>query len=159
MRRWVGLQDLESETGVPIRTLQHIKANDPGVLVYRRAKGRNADEYAQPDCAIALRKREADKAKRAAKPDSAADAQLRRLNAEAEKAEIEVMRMRGELLPRPEAARETGIFLDRLRAKLVNFPARWAPNVFGLKTLPETQAALESGIYDAMQELSVRDGG
>lgn len=160
MRKWVSITELEQQTGVPVRTLQHIKANDPGVLVYRQAKraGRPVDEYAQPDCAIALRKREADKVRKAAPPESAAVANLRRLNAEADKAEIEVQRLRGELVPRAEAARETGVFLDRLRGKLLGFPGRWAPTVFGLKTLPEVQAALEAGVHDAMVELSGRDG-
>lgn len=161
MRKWVPLAELEAQTGVPVRTLQHIKANEPGVLVYRQAKsrgGRPADEYAQPDCAIALRKREADKVRKAAPPENAVAANLRRLNAEADRAEIEVQRLRGELIPRADAVRETGVFLDRLRGKLLGFPGRWAPTVFGLKTLPEVQAALEAGVHDAMVELSGRDG-
>lgn len=158
MTHWVDMEGLFEETGVPIGTLQHIKANDPGVLTFRRRKGSDrTDEYKQPDCAIALRNRAVAIAKEQAKPKQLDDAKTRRETAEAKMAELELGKMESELVPVGDAAAEVAQFLDRLRAKLLNFPAQWAPLVAQCVGESAIQACLDDGIRDAMTELSKRD--
>ncbi len=43
--------------------------------------------------------------------------------------------------------------LDRLRAKLLNMPSKWAPAMVGCRTVPEALTRLEPAVADAMEEL------
>jgi len=106
--RWVNLTVLADETGVPTRTLQHIRRHEPGVLVERLKHGKI--EYAQPQTAINLRQRAVDKA--SAKflshegTEKIEEAERRKKVAEADLAELKLARERREVLAVVDAVRE-----------------------------------------------------
>lgn len=106
--RWVNLATLSDETGVPTRTLQHIRRHESGVLVERLKNGKT--EYAQPQTAINLRQRAVDKA--AAKfatsdgIEKIEEAERRKKVAEADLAELKLARERREVLAVGDAVRE-----------------------------------------------------
>lgn len=125
MSRWVSLNTLADETGLAVRTLQYIRAQEPAVLTTRQ-KGKVL-EYKQPDCAVALRKREADKAVRESAPAVSLDeARTRKALAEAEMAEFELARVRRETLTVGDFDSALSRILDRLMARLRAIPVRLA---------------------------------
>jgi hypothetical protein len=95
--RWIGLNELADETGMSVRNLQYIRAQEPGVLVTRQ-RG-SLTQYQQPACAINLRNREAEKARREHAPTVSLDeARTRKALAEAELAEMDLAVRRGDLV-------------------------------------------------------------
>jgi phage terminase Nu1 subunit (DNA packaging protein) len=122
----VGLTQLAEETGLAKRTLQYIAQREPGVLPCR--EGTRGLEYEQPACAINLRNREAEKAKADATPVDAdyEKARARREDALAGQEELELRRMRGELIPVADAVREVASALERVNARLIAVPTRLA---------------------------------
>jgi phage terminase Nu1 subunit (DNA packaging protein) len=146
--RWISLNQLAEETGLAVRTLQYIRAQEPGVLATRQGK---AMEYRQPDCAIALRKREADKAVTEANPGDLDTARTRKANAEAELAEIEVAKARGEVVSVADYEGALGRVLDRLTARLRAMPVRLA------HLGPEAEAAAEAEAERIVVELAAFD--
>jgi phage terminase Nu1 subunit (DNA packaging protein) len=150
MIRWIALNQLAEETGLAVRTLQYIRAQEPSVLTVRQ-RGKVA-EYKQPDCAVALRQREADKARREATPTMSLDeARTRKALAEAELAEMEVARARGETVSVADYEATLGRILDRLAARLRGMPVR-------LSHLgPEVETAAEAEAERVVVELSQFD--
>ena len=154
--RWIGLNELADETGMSVRNLQYIRAQEPGVLVTRQ-RG-SLTQYKQPDCAINLRKREAEKARREAAPLVTLDeARTRKAVAEAELAELEIEKARGEVVTVAEAAAVTAKLLTDLRAGLVPFPRTAAPKLIGAKTVIEMEQRLDAEIRRLMGVLSSSD--
>jgi phage terminase Nu1 subunit (DNA packaging protein) len=150
MTRWVSMAQLADEVGLVSRTLQIIRTKEPSVLVYRERGSRV--EYKQPDCAIALRNREAEKVRREAAPAVSLDeARTRKALAEAELAEMEVARARGETVSVADYEATLGRILDRLAARLRGMPVR-------LSHLgPEVEAAAEAEAERVVVELSQFD--
>ena len=135
--RWISLNQLADETGLAVRTLQYIRAQEPAVLTTRQRK---ALEYKQPDCAIALRKREAEKAIADANPGDLDTARTRKANAEAELAEIEVAKARGEVVSVADYEAALARVLDRLTARLRAMPVRLAHLGTEAELAAETEA-------------------
>jgi phage terminase Nu1 subunit (DNA packaging protein) len=135
--RWISLNQLADETGLAVRTLQYIRAQEPSVLTTRQRK---ALEYKQPDCAIALRKREAEKAIADANPGDLDTARTRKANAEAELAEIEVAKARGEVVSVADYEAALARVLDRLTARLRAMPVRLAHLGTEAELAAETEA-------------------
>jgi phage terminase Nu1 subunit (DNA packaging protein) len=135
--RWVSLNQLAEETGLAVRTLQYIRAQEPAVLVTRQRK---ALEYRQPDCAINLRKREAEKAVTEANPGDLDTARTRKANAEAELAEIDVAKARGEVVSVADYEAALARVLDRLTARLRAMPVRLAHLGTDAELAAETEA-------------------
>lgn len=70
-------------------------------------------------------------------PDAKEAAVLRRLEADARRVELEVQQVEGQLIPLAlHTSRLAGI-LDRLRARLSAAPGAWAPQLVGLKSVPD----------------------
>ena len=150
MTRWVSMAQLADEVGLVSRTLQLIRAKEPSVLVYRERGSRV--EYKQPDCAIALRNREAEKVRREAAPAVSLDeARTRKALAEAELAEMEVARARGETVSIADYEAALGRLLDRLTARLRAVPVRLSH--LGV----EVEAAAEAEAERVVVELSQFD--
>lgn len=144
--RWIGLNDLSEETGMSVRNLQYLRVQEPGVLVTRQ-RG-SLTQYKQPDCAINLRKREADKARREAAPTVSLDeARTRKALAEAELAELEVARARGEYVSVTDAGAAWGRALDLVVARLRTIGPALVR--FG----PEVETAAEAEAERIVQEL------
>lgn len=116
--RWVSLNQLAEEVGLSVRTLQYMRAQEPGVLTVRERKGKPA-EYLQPACSIALRKREVEKALKESAPAVSLDeARTRKALAEAELAELEVERARGQWVSVADSGAALGRALDLVCARL-----------------------------------------
>lgn len=78
----------------------------------------------------------------------------RRLDLEVRTAELELAEKERRLVSIDYLEQQTSGLLQRLRAKLLNFPSKWAPAMVGLRTIAEAQARLEPAIAEAMQSLS-----
>ena len=148
--RWISLNQLADETGFAVRTLQYIRAQEPSVLVTRQRAGK-ALEYKQPDCAVNLRKRESEKAVAESNPGDLDTARTRKANAEAELAEIEVAKARGEVVSVADYEGALARVLDRLTARLRAMPVRLA------HLGPEAEAAAEAEAERIVVELSAFD--
>lgn len=148
--RWIGLNELADETGMSVRNLQYIRTQEPGVLTTRQ-RG-SLTQYKQPDCAVALRKREADKARRESAPQVSLDeARTRKALAEAELAELEVAKARGEFVSVADYETALGRVLDTLTARLRAMPVRLGH--FG----GDVEEALEAEVESVIVELSQMD--
>lgn len=145
MSRWISLNQLAEETGLAVRTLQYIRAQEPSVLTTRQ-RGKVL-EYKQPDCAVALRKREADRAVASNAPVTLDEARTRKALAEAELAELEVAKARGAFVSVADYESALARVLDRLMARLRSLPVR-------LSHLgDETEAAAEIEVERVITEL------
>lgn len=148
--RWIGLNELAEETGMSVRNLQYIRQQEPGVLVTRQ-RG-SLTQYKQPDCAINLRNREGEKARREHAPTVSLDeARTRKALAEAELAEMDLATKRGELVATADFEAALGTILDRLTARLRAMPVRLA------HVGPEAEEAAEAEVEAVIVELSQFD--
>lgn len=147
--KWITLKELAESTRLQTRTLQYMVAREPGVLV-TRIKGK-VTQYDLGSCVANLLKREREKAARAAAPKNASDSRDRLLAAQAEQAELQVKKMRGELIPPAVAAAENQRWMDIVRARFTAIPGRLAPQMVELPTAPIAQAKLEDAINEALR--------
>jgi hypothetical protein len=127
-----------------------IRAKEPGVLTWREEGGRSL--YRQPDCVVALRRREAEKARREHAPSVTLDeARTRKALAEAELAELEVAEARGTVVAVADYEAALGRVLDRLCARLRAVPVRLA------HLGPEVEAVAEAEAEKIVEELHAWD--
>lgn len=94
-----------------------------------------------------------DKGKRQAAPENVNEARRRIVLAEAEQAEIELARTRGDLMTVSEFERLISDAYARVRARLLNLPPRLAGVVVGAATKPEAQARIEPLVLEVLAEL------
>lgn len=156
MSRWVSLNTLADETGIAVRTLQYIRAQEPSVLTTRpRGKG---IEYKQPDCAVALRRREVERAKREnATAMTYDEARARRAAAEAEDAELDLAVKKRQLLTVEDWESALRSALDSVRARVMALPGRLAPLVAGVDSVPSAVAVIEPVVAEVLTELASDD--
>jgi phage terminase Nu1 subunit (DNA packaging protein) len=148
--RWIGLNELADETGMSVRNLQYIRTQEPGVLITRQ-RG-SLTQYRQPECAIALRKREADKARKESAPTVSLDeARTRKALAEAELAELEVAKSRGEFVAVADYEKALARILDQEMARLRALSVRLA------HLGPEVEAAVETEVERMVNEMAEYD--
>lgn len=102
---------------------------------------------------IRFKQEEAVKRARAGSPADIDLARARKMEAEARMAEIELAKLEGELIPLDLFEEQLNVILDRLRAKMINLPGRWAPLLLGKRTIQEIIAVLEEAAADAMKAL------
>lgn len=87
-----------------------------------------------------------------------AEAQRRKLEAEAQLKEYELAEKMGEMVSVDHAAEEFDRILDQLRSNLVAIPGKYAPRVVGLRTMAEAVTVLEQMVADLMHGMmSVAD--
>lgn len=103
-----------------------------------------------------LRAKAAEDAKgdKSKKPSTLQQVELRLEEAKAAKAEIELARLRGELVTVEEAVAAHESRLTRLRAALLTMPQKWAPLLVGCKSMPEATDRLDRAVREAMQALA-----
>ncbi len=87
-------------------------------------------------------------------PPSVEEARARRELAQAELAEYELAEKRRQMLSIEDHDRILGRLQDRLRAKHLNLPGKWAPQIVGLRSIPEGQARLEEMMHECLLELT-----
>ncbi len=140
-------KELAAELGVGARQIANLREEQmPCVKVGR--------EYYYPYAAITwyhARKYEALEGQR---PPALEEARARRELAQAQLAEIELAKARGELVTHDIFESELGLILDGLRARLLNLPGRMAPRLLGARTVPEMELRLEEAVHEAMIDLT-----
>lgn len=87
------------------------------------------------------------------RPPALDEAKARKELAEAELTEMRLAQARKELVPIDLAQEELGFVLDKLRARLLNVPGRYAPMIIALKNYGEAKLKLDQIIHEAMLEL------
>ena len=81
------------------------------------------------------------------------DARRRKTEADAQLAELALKTRLGELVTVQDAAAETERILDRLRARILAVPGKFAPRIMGKTTMAEAMLALEAVTADLMADL------
>jgi terminase small subunit / prophage DNA-packing protein len=156
MTRWVSLNQLAAETGLAVRSLQYIRAQEPGVLVHRQ-RGKVA-EYEQPTCAINLRQREVRKHAEANKPADFDEARTRREQANAEIAEMQLAKLRAELAPVADMVAQVERIAGAVRAEVLGLRSRFVGRIVGLKTELEAAAVIDAMAAQVLAALVDRVG-
>lgn len=85
-------------------------------------------------------------------------AKLRKLQAEASLAELELQRERGELVEIEEVAKQVADAFSRVRSKLLTIPTKTSGLVYALQSQREVQAVLDEAIREVLLELSTEFG-
>lgn len=85
------------------------------------------------------------------------EAKRRRAAAEAERAEIELRQLRGDLVEIKSVAKTVGDEYAALRAKLLGIPSKLGPQLLGVEDAAEATNLIEREIFAALEELS-QDG-
>jgi hypothetical protein len=116
--RYVSLKQLSEETGLAVRTLQYIRAREPGVLP-QDPKG----QYIQPDCSVNLRNREATELKKKiaeeSTPDTIKDANRRQAIADAALSELKLDRERAKVIEKSTLELELRDLFRKLRTRIL----------------------------------------
>lgn len=86
--------------------------------------------------------------------ESKNDAQLRKAQADATLAELQVQQKLGELVPIDDIAKIVADEYANVRARLLSIPTKLAPALYTVDDLMETQAILEQGMDDVLKELT-----
>jgi hypothetical protein len=73
---------------------------------------------------------------------------------QADKAEMENAKMRGELVPVAYVRELLEKVLSTFKTRILGLPTKMAPVVFGLKSITDTREALDNNLHDALNELS-----
>lgn len=81
-------------------------------------------------------------------------AKLRKLQAEASLAELELQRERGELVEIEEVAKQVADAFSRVRSKLLTIPTKTSGLVYALQSQREVQTVLDEAIREVLLELS-----
>ena len=87
-----------------------------------------------------------------------ADAEMRKLLADAEMAEFKVLRERGKMILDADAVAEITRFCDRVRAMILSIRSRYQAELLNLRTIPEAGQALDRVAAGILTELQ-RDAG
>jgi phage terminase Nu1 subunit (DNA packaging protein) len=82
----------------------------------------------------------------------------RLLKAQADKVDLEVAALRGELVPIDKTQAVWTAYLANCRAKLLAIPHKLAPRVLLAKEVAEVQAIIEGEIHECLTELAGGDG-
>lgn len=152
--RWVPLNQLADETGLAVRTLQYMRAQEPGVLV-TRTRGK-ALQYKQPDCAINIRTREAKKqANELADIDiDEAKERARKMRADADRSEMAAAKLRGDLAPVVEMDAAVERLASAVAKEVNGLRSRFTMRVIGLTTPIEAAAVLDDMARQIMSALA-----
>lgn len=87
----------------------------------------------------------------------AAVERARLLKAQADKTELEVKAMNGEMVPAEQVEMLWSSLVAAFRARMLALPIRLAHRVMSLKTYPEVEGCLREHVYEALDELSRND--
>jgi len=94
---------------------------------------------------------------RGGRPANMTEAKNRKEAAAAEKAELEVARLRGEVVPVADVVKIVDDEYSRVRARVLAMPAKLAPTLIGVESIPAAQKLIQAGCYDCLRELSTGD--
>lgn len=91
------------------------------------------------------------------KPSDLEEAKMRKLSAEAELAELELAKARGEVVPVARVREAALADHSRVRARLRDLPVRAVQAIAGKQTKAQQRAALEALVEEALGELRDMD--
>lgn len=91
--------------------------------------------------------------KESARPATEDEARKRKLAAEAELAELELAKQRGQLMTVEQYEEVVGAAFARVAAQLKSAPTKFAPHVVHLKTLPEAVTKLQIVADEILEDL------
>lgn len=86
--------------------------------------------------------------------DSQREAQERLADVKAQLAELELAKAQGEVVTMEYLEEQLGRIVHRLAARCRNLPGKWAPDLVGLRTIPEAQVQLEKISAELLSSLS-----
>lgn len=115
---------------------------------------RGIQRFRWPDYLAWWHTRDVTAATERARPTFATEAKLRKLAAEAELAELELAKERGQVIPIAVHGDRLARILERVRARLIAMPGTLAPQLVGLETAREAQARVEVVIGEVLTELA-----
>lgn len=140
-------KDFAALVGLTTRQVRNLETQG---LPHRAEKNRKY--YPMPDAARWYYAREVERAREEARPTDYDDARAREMMARAEKAELEVRKMRGELIHVDDLEVLHSRPLAQLRARLLSLPGRIAADL----PMPAVEAVeiIEPLVHEMMQELS-----
>ena len=118
-----------------------------------REKSGRSWEYGAEAVAWYYQRRVAALEERASGP-TLAEARVRKELAQAERIELELAALRGDLISGADHQAELNRTYDWLRATLQAFPGRWAPHCVGLRRVVDAQRVIEDGIGEVLGVLS-----
>lgn len=78
-------------------------------------------------------------------------------SAQAEKTELEVQVIKGNLIPAPNVETTVNNMVSAFRSKMLSFPTKAAPAVLPLADVAEAESVLRDLVYEALTELSNYD--
>ena len=144
-RREVTKRELAGILGLSTRQIENLEAEG----LPRRAD-KNRKFYPIPDAVRWY----VDRERRRAEPTDFEEARARKMAAEARLAELMLAREEGKLLAIDDVEREWRQVLERLRAKLLSVPSRYAPALVGRRSIPEAIQVLQQLVEETMLALS-----
>lgn len=88
---------------------------------------------------------------------SLTDERTRLTKYQADLAEIELQKARGEMIPSKRAMAVWGVVAQNIRHKLLAIPARYAPKLGSIKSIARIKELLEETIYEVLNECTNPD--
>ena len=85
------------------------------------------------------------------------DEKKRKTRLEADRKEIELAKLRGELIQTAVAQKLWGAVCYQIRAKMLALPTKVAPLVAALRSIPEIKDRLEKSVYEVLIEITNPD--
>jgi len=83
-----------------------------------------------------------------------AEAKTRLTQAQADKAELEVSELEGQLIPAQLVQDTWTDMVANVRSKLLGLPSRIAHQVIAMETYPEAEQLIKENVHDALSELA-----
>ena len=119
-----------------------------------RQQGRKGQEwlFAVDECVEWVRAQ--DRANQVSDPTSIEEARLRKEVADAALKEIELAKMRSQVVDVEAVAQAVGDMLGNVRARLLSLGPKLSPLVYRAEALQEVRQVIDDGIYDALSEIS-----
>jgi phage terminase Nu1 subunit (DNA packaging protein) len=153
MAKLLSQKDLSEELGLSLRQTAEWTAR-PGAP---KKKVGGSWKYLWPDFNRWYVEERVSSAVERVKPADLEEARARKTSAEAELAELQLAKERGQLITVEDAAKGADEVFDRVRARLIAVPGKEAHRFVGLKKLPEAVKALGEVVDVALRELSGGD--
>lgn len=142
----VSQKDLASFFDVDVRTIRRWTTDG----IPRTRNGR----YALKACVAWVREKDQREARERARPEDYDDARKRKMAAEAELIEYDLMERRGELMTVEQFDELVSTTYGRVRAALLALPARMAPDVVGLATVRDARSTVKRFVGEVMETIA-----
>ena len=144
-------KQLAEHYNVEDRTVTNWVNSDPPCPSFKEGRLRYFDSAA---VAAWKEQKAVSAALRSTEPVDFEKAKARKMAADAELAELELARVRGDQVPVDAFREKVRDVATRVRAQLLAAPGRYSARIVGLATLPEAQRSLDAIVRDVLNELT-----